>query len=392
MSVVIAGYARTPFAKFNGALASLSATELGSIAISAALNQAQLSPEDVQYVVAGQVLQAGAGQNPGRQSARGANIPFTSPAITLNVVCLSGTEAIAAGAGLIRRGAADVVVAVGQESMSNAPHAMPHSRVGKKYGSLELLDTLEIDGLTDAFEKRSMGVSTEEGNVAFTISREEQDHVAVASHQRASAAREYLRGEIVPVTLSQRGTEVVVMDDDGVRDETTMESLARLRSAFGADGTITAGNSSQISDGAAAVVLTSEDFATQRGIRWLARLVSHSLVAGPDVRLHYQPASAIDDALTKAELAREDLSVVEINEAFASVAVHSSNLLGLDLSIVNKNGGAIALGHPIGASGVRIAGHLARQLSDLGGGAYGAVGICGGGGQGSALIFEAPAT
>ncbi|MBC7518892.1 MAG: acetyl-CoA C-acyltransferase [Microbacteriaceae bacterium] len=388
-TALIVGYARTPFVKFNGSFAALPATELGGHAIAAALKQAGISPDAVQHVIAGQVLQGGAGQNPARQSAVAAGIPLTVPAITLNAVCLSGTEAIVAGVRLIAAGEVDIVVAVGQESMSLAPHAMVGGRAGKKYGAIELLDTLEHDGLTDAFEQRSMGSSTEERNAPLGILRDEQDAFAAASHARLAAATDFLAGEIAPFTIAGRRGDVVVSVDDGLRAGTTTETLATLRPAFGAGGTVTAGNSSQLTDGAAAVVLMSAEAAAARGIRGIARVVSHAFVAGPDVSLHAQPANAIAAALTKTDFSASDLVAVEINEAFASVGVHSTRVLGVDESIVNANGGAIALGHPIGASGARIVGHLARRLEALGSGSLGAAGICGGGGQGSAIVLVA---
>jgi acetyl-CoA C-acetyltransferase len=387
VSAVIAGYARTPFVKFTGAFASIPATALGAHAITAALARAGVAPEDVQYVVAGQVLQGGAGQNPARQSAVGAGIPLTVPAMTLNAVCLSGTEAVAWAARLIDSGDVDIAVAVGQESMSLAPHVWS-ARAGQRYGSIELLDTVAHDGLRDAFEQRSMGESTEHGNGELALGRDAQDAFAAASHARAAASADYLAEEIALYTITGRRGDTVVSADDGVRADTTVEGLAGLRPAFSKDGTITAGNSSQITDGAAALVLMSPAAAAARGITGLATVEAHALVAGPDVRLHAQPANAILAALAKTDDTVADLAVVEINEAFASVAVHSTELLGVDAAIVNRNGGAIALGHPIGASGARIVGHLARQLHDLGPGTLGAVGICGGGGQGSAIVLR----
>ncbi|CAN5234143.1 acetyl-CoA C-acetyltransferase [soil metagenome] len=389
MSVVIVGFARTPFVRFNGQFAGIPATTLGAHAIAAALARSGLSPADVQQVVVGQVLQGGAGQNPARQSAVGAGIPLTIPAITLNAVCLSGIEAVVNGARLIDSGEADIAVAAGQESMSLAPHAWVGSRQGKKYGAIELIDTLDHDGLTDAFENRSMGVSTEERNSPLGISREDQDDWSALSHQRLGESLAFLAGEIEPFTRPGRGDPIAVVADDGLRPGTTAETLAKLRSAFGAGGTITAGNSSQITDGAAALVLMSEEAASARGIRGIARIESHAFVAGPDVTLHAQPAHAITAALARTPWAARDLAAVEINEAFAAVSVHSTRLLGIDPDIVNSHGGAIALGHPIGASGARIVGHLARRLEALGAGSIGAAGICGGGGQGSAVVLSA---
>ncbi|ALV40007.1 acetyl-CoA acetyltransferase [Pseudarthrobacter sulfonivorans] len=387
MTALIAGYARTPFSRFNGRFASIPATALGAHAITAALRRAGVTPTDVQYVIAGHVLQAGTGQNPARQSAVGADIPLTIPALTLNAVCLSGMEAVVAAERMISGGEADIVVAVGQESMSLAPHVF-HARAGQKYGALEVMDTLELDGLTDAFERRSMGISTEDGNTAYGLDRTCQDAWAAASHQRADAHTAFLAGEIEPYTVVSSRGNTVVADDDGVRTGTTTESLASLRTAFGKEGTITAGNSSQITDGAAALVLVSESAADQLGLSPLARVESHALVAGPDVRLHDQPANAILAALRSIGAGTEDLTAVEINEAFAAVSVQSVRTLGVSPDIVNTRGGAIALGHPIGASGARIVGTLARQLVELGPGRLGAAAICGGGGQGSAIVLR----
>ncbi|MGL3805547.1 acetyl-CoA C-acyltransferase [Paeniglutamicibacter sp. R2-26] len=388
MNALIAGYARTPFARFNGAFSSVPATDLGAHAAAAALERAGIQAADVQRVFAGQVLQAGAGQNPARQSAVGAGIGLNVPALTLNAVCLSGTEAVVAGARMIAAGEAEIVVAIGQESMSLAPHVQ-RARAGTKYGAIELLDTLEFDGLTDAFEARSMGSSTEDGNSDLGINRAEQDEFSARSHRLAAESAAFHAAEIAPFTISSRRGDTVVSLDDGVRPETTAESLGKLRPAFSKEGTITAGNASQITDGAAAVVLVSPAAAERLGLTPLAEIVSHSLVAGPDVRLHEQPANAILAALEGTGIAPADLLAVEINEAFAAVGVRSTEKLGIDPDIVNAKGGAIALGHPIGASGARIVGTLARQLAELGTGSLGATGICGGGGQGSAIVLRA---
>ncbi|WPR64176.1 acetyl-CoA C-acyltransferase [Glutamicibacter protophormiae] len=387
MTVKIVGYARTPFMKFNGALAAVPGTALGAHAAKAALERAGVDPSEVQRVVAGQVLQGGAGQNPARQSAVGAGVPLNVPAIAVNAVCLSGAEAVVAGERLIASGEVDVVLAIGQESMSLAPHVQ-RARAGTKYGAIELIDTLEYDGLTDAAEQRSMGASTEEHNAKLSMTRESQDAVAAASHQRAAASREFLAGEIAPFTISTRKGDTVYSEDDGVRESTTIESLGGLRPAFAKDGTITAGNSSQITDGAAAVVLASDAAVERLGLTPMAEIVSHAFVAGPDRTLHEQPSNAILAALQRAGAKAEDLKVVEINEAFAAVAVQSTAALGIDPQIVNPHGGAIALGHPIGASGARIVGTLARQLQELPAGSLGAVGICGGGGQGTAVLLR----
>ncbi|RGE19286.1 acetyl-CoA C-acyltransferase [Leucobacter sp. wl10] len=389
MTALIAGYARTPFTRFTGQLAAQPATVLGAHAVRAALERAGVAPDQVDIVVAGQVLQAGAGQNPARQTAVGAGIPMSVPAITLNAVCLSGAEAVAQAARLITAGEAEVVVAVGQESMSLAPHVIP-LRAGTKYGSAQLVDTVDHDGLSDAFDQTAMGALTEEGNGPLGLHREEQDAFAAASHQRAATSAEFFAGEIAPLTVSSRRGDTVVAADDGIRPETTPEGLSGLRPAFAKDGTITAGNASQITDGAAALVLVSEAAAERLGLRPIARVEATAFVAGPDTHLHSQPARAIRAALAKLPgTATTDLAAVEINEAFAAVGLQSTRELGLDPAIVNPHGGAIALGHPIGASGARIVGTLARQLAALGSGSLGAVGICGGGGQGSAVVLRA---
>ena len=348
----------------------------------------EVGAEAVQRVLAGQVLQAGAGQNPARQTAVAAGIPFTVPAITLNAVCLSGMEAVASAADLISSGQADVVVAVGQESMSLAPHIWPESRAGKRYGAIELLDTLEHDGLTDAFEHLSMGASTEDRNEGLGLDREVQDAWAASSHQRLAASTAMQTGEITPVTVRDRRGDRTITADDGLRADTTVESLSSLRPAFGGTGTITPGNSSQIPDGAAALVLVSHAYAERNYLVPLALVRSYALVSGRDVSLHAQPANAIREALAHTTWGPNDLAAVEINEAFAAVAVHSTRQLGIDPALVNSHGGAIALGHPIGASGARIVGHLARRLAALGPGAMGAAGICGGVGQGAAVVLE----
>ncbi len=389
MTALIAGYARTPFTRFTGQLAAQPATVLGAHAIAAALQRAGVTPDQVDGVVAGQVLQGGAGQNPARQSAVGAGISLQVPAITLNAVCLSGTEAVSQAARLINAGEADVVVAVGQESMSLAPHVIP-LRAGTKYGTAQLVDTVDHDGLTDAFDRTAMGALTEEGNTPLGLTREEQDAFAAQSHQRAAASADFFAGEIAPFTVASRRGDTVVDADDGIRADTTAETLADLRPAFAKDGTITAGNASQITDGAAALVLVSEAAASRLGLQPIARVEATALVAGPDTHLHSQPARAIAAALAKTpDASADDLAAVEINEAFAAVGLQSTRELGLDPAIVNPHGGAIALGHPIGASGARIVGTLARQLAELGEGSLGAVGICGGGGQGSAIVLRA---
>lgn len=388
---VIAGYRRTPFVRSNGAFANVPATALGAHAVAAALADARIVPDEVEVTVGGQVLQGGAGQNPARQAAVGAGVPMMSPAVTLNAVCLSGAEAVVQAHRLIAAGEARVVVAVGMESMTLAPHAWVGSRAGKKFGPVELIDTMAHDGLTDAFERDSMGLSTERHGEGLAgrpwATREAQDAFAVASHERAAAAVRVLSEEIAPYEVPGRRGSVTVDADDGVRPDATTDGLARLRPAFREDGTITAGNASQISDGAAALVLVADDLAAERGLSG-ARIRSHGLVSGPDVGLHAQPSNAILAACDRAGLAPADLAAVEINEAFAAVVLASVDALGLDAGIVNANGGAIALGHPIGASGARVVGHLARRLRELGPGSVGAAALCGGGGQGSAVVLE----
>ena len=387
---VIVGGARTPVGRLLGSLASKSASELGGVAIAGALERAGVHPDQVGYVIMGQVLQAGAGQIPARQAAVAAGIPMTVPALTVNKVCLSGLDAIALAAQAIRLGEHDVVVAGGMESMTGAPHLLPNSRAGYKYGPFEALDSMALDALTDAFDHLSMGESTENGGRKLGITRAEQDEFAAASHQRAAAAAKDGRfaAEIDGVPIPQRGGEaVLVTEDEGIRPNTTAESLAKLRPAFAKDGTITAGSASQISDGAAAVVVMSAEAAERAGLTVLAEIGAHGNVAGPDNSLHSQPSHAIAQALGKAGLAASDLDLIEINEAFAIVAIQSTRDLGVSPEIVNVNGGAIALGHPVGASGARIALHLINELGRRGGG-LGAAGLCGGGGQGEALLLR----
>ncbi|AKG45569.1 acetyl-CoA C-acetyltransferase [Streptomyces xiamenensis] len=390
-SVIVAG-ARTPMGRLLGSLKDFSGAELGGFAIRAALERAGISGDQAQYVIMGQVLQAGAGQIPARQAAVHAGIPMNVPALTVNKVCLSGLDAIALADQLIRAGEFDVIVAGGQESMTNAPHLLPKSRSGYKYGAIEMLDAMAHDGLTDAFEGIAMGESTERHNIRLGIGRAEQDALAAASHQRAAEARKngLFAQEITPVPVPQRkGEPVIVEEDEGIRPETTQESLGRLRPAFRPDGTITAGSASQISDGAAAVVVMSKAKAEELGLEWIAEIGAHGNVAGPDNSLHSQPSNAILHALRKESLEAGDLDLVEINEAFAAVAAQSMKDLGIGHERVNVNGGAIALGHPIGASGARIVLHLALELARRGGGT-GAAALCGGGGQGDALILRVP--
>jgi acetyl-CoA C-acetyltransferase len=392
MTSVILNGARTPMGRLSGNLKDLSATQLGSAAIKAALERAGVSPGQVQYVIMGQVLQAGGGQITARQAAAGAGIPMSVPALTVNKVCLSGLDAIALADQLIRAGEFDIIVAGGMESMTNAPHLLMGSRAGFKYGDVTMADHTALDGLTDAFEHRSMGESTDAGNAKRGISRADQDAFGARSHQLAAAAQKNgaFAEEIAPVTIPvRRGDPVVISEDEGVRADTTPETLAKLRPAFSADGTITAGTSSPISDGAAAVVVMSRAKAEELGLAWIAEIGAHGNVAGPDNSLHSQPANAIRHALSKAGMAVADLDLIEINEAFASVGLQSMADLGVSQDIVNVNGGAIALGHPIGMSGARLVLTLALELRRRGGGT-GAAALCGGGGQGDALIIKVP--
>ena len=392
MSNVIVAGARTPMGRLLGSLKGFSGADLGGIAIKEALVRAGITGDQVQYVIMGQVLQAGAGQIPARQAAVKAGIPMNVPALTINKVCLSGLDAIALADQLIRAGEFDIVVAGGQESMTNAPHLLPKSREGYKYGAVELLDAMAYDGLTDAFDNIPMGESTETHNTRLGIDRASQDEIAARSHQLAAAAAKngVFDAEIVPVEIPQRrGEPVVFATDEGIRPETTVESLAKLRPAFTRDGTITAGSSSQISDGAAAVVVMSRAKAEELGLTWIAEIGAHGNVAGPDNSLQSQPSNAIAAALAKEGLTVDDLDLVEINEAFAAVAVQSVKDLGISLDKVNVNGGAIALGHPIGMSGARLVLSLALELQRRGGG-IGAAALCGGGGQGDALLIRVP--
>jgi acetyl-CoA C-acetyltransferase len=375
-----------------GSLKDFSGADLGGIAIKAALERSGVAPEQVQYVIMGQVLQAGAGQIPSRQAAVKAGIPMNVPSVTINKVCLSGLDAIALADQLIRAGEFDIVVAGGMESMTNAPHLLPKSRQGYKYGSLEVLDAMAYDGLTDAFDNIPMGESTEHHNGKLGLTREEQDAFSARSHQLAAQAQKngLYDEEIVPVEIPQRkGDPIVFATDEGVRGDTTADSLSRLRPAFSKGGTITAGSASQISDGACAVVVMSKAKAEELGLTWLAEIGAHGNVAGPDNSLQSQPANAIKHALAKDGLTVDDLDLIEINEAFAAVGIQSMRDLGVDEEKVNPNGGAIALGHPIGMSGARLALHLALELKRRGGGT-GAAALCGGGGQGDALILRVP--
>ena len=391
-SVIVSG-ARTPMGRLLGALTGFPAVDLGGVAIKAALDRAGIAGDQVDYVIMGQVLQAGAGQIPSRQAAVKAGIPMTVPSLTINKVCLSGLDAIALADQLIGAGEFEIVVAGGMESMTNAPHLLPKSRQGYKYGSIEVLDAMAHDGLFCAFDQCAMGESTERYNARLGISRAEQDEFSARSHQRAAEAQKngLFDAEITPVQIPQRrGDPVLVSEDEGVRADTTVESLARLRPAFAPDGTITAGSASQISDGACAVVVMSRAAADRLGAPVLAEIGSHGVVAGPDASLQSQPANAIKKAVAREGIDVADLDLVEINEAFASVGIQSMRELGIGPDIVNVNGGAIALGHPIGMSGARIALHLALELRRRGGG-VGAAALCGGGGQGDALVLRVPA-
>ena len=388
-TVIVAG-ARTPIGKFGGGLADLSGAQLGGFAIKAALERAGLSPDEVDYVIMGQVLQAGAGQITARQAANDAGIPMSVPALTINKVCLSGLNAIALADQLIRAGEVERVVAGGMESMTNAPYLAPKMRFGARMGDANLIDSMMYDGLFCAIDQVSMGEGTENYSKRYELSREEQDEFAARSHALAAKAIETGKfdDEIATVSVPQRrGDPVVVSKDEGVRADTTIDSLGKLRPAFSKEGTITAGNASQISDGGAATVVMSRAEADKRGLQPLATIVAHGMVAGPDASLHEQPANAIKAALAKTDIKESDLDVVEINEAFACVGIVSGRNLNVAHESINPNGGAIALGHPIGMSGARLVITLANELKRRGGG-VGAAALCGGGGQGDALILR----
>ena len=388
-SYIVAG-ARTPIGKMSGALASFSAADLGGFAIKAALERAGVAPHEVEHVIMGQVLMAGQGQVPARQAAVKAGIPMSVPSLNINKVCLSGLNAIYLANQMIMAGEADIVVAGGMESMTNAPYIATGARGGFRYGNTELADAIIKDGLTCAFDACLMGTGTEQYN-AGKISREQQDELAMKSNQRAAAAiaAGRLAEEIVPVEIPQRkGDPVVVKDDEGVRASTTMDTLASMKPAFTKDGTITAANASQISDGGSAVVLMSEKAVKARCLQPLGQFVSFGMVAGPDnASLLLQPSLAIKKALARAGKQVSDLSLFELNEAFATVGLASMADLGISDDIVNVNGGAIALGHPIGMSGNRVALTLLHELRRRGGG-MGAAALCGGGGQGDAIILR----
>jgi acetyl-CoA C-acetyltransferase len=388
-SVIVAG-ARTPIGKFRGSLAGFSAMELGGIAIREALGRAGVPAERVDYVIMGHVLQAGQGQITARQAAIAGGVPKEIPAITVNKVCLSGTSAIALADQMIRAGEIDVAVAGGMESMTNAPYVLPKAREGSRLGDAELIDSMIHDGLWSTFTGQHMGEGTDQVSAELGISRHDQDVWAARSHHRAQAAWDSgaLAEEVVGVEVPQRRGQPVRFDrDEGIRPDTSTDVLAGLRPAFGPQGTVTAGNASQLSDGAAAVVVASEEAAAELGLSPLVEIVANGMSADRYPSLHTVPALALERALKKAGLAAADLELVEINEAFAAVPLHSARMLGVDEAVVNVNGGAVALGHPIGASGARIvltlASELRRRSADLG-----AAAICGGGGQGDAMIVR----
>lgn len=387
--IVIVAAARTPQGRLKGQLAPFTAPQLGALAIRGALERGGVAPASVDAVILGQVLPAGSGQNPARQAAVGAGLGWDVPATSVNKVCLSGLTAIIDAKRMIAVGDAAVVVAGGMESMTRAPHLLMGSRDGWTYGSVEVLDHMAVDGLTDAYDGVSMGLSTERRNPGLGLSRADQDHVAALSHQRAAAAVEagVFDAEIVEVEVPQRkGDPLRLTRDEGIRPETTVETLARLRPAFSPDGDITAGNASPISDGAAAVVVTTRSRADAEGWTVLAVIGSAGQVAGPDNSLHSQPARALAQALGRQGMAAADLDLIEINEAFGAVVAQSRRELGVDDAVVNVHGGGIAIGHPIGASGARLVVHAVHELARRGGGSAG-VALCGGGGQGEALIL-----
>ena len=388
---VIVGGARTPIGKLMGSLKDFSGSDLGGIAIAGALEKAKVPASLVEYVIMGQVLTAGAGQMPARQAAIAGGIGWDVPTLTINKMCLSGIDAIALADQLIRAGEFEVVVAGGQESMTKAPHLLMDSRAGYKYGNVTVLDHLAYDGLHDVFTDQPMGGITEERNAEYGFTRAEQDEFAAASHRKAAAAWKdgVYADEVVPVKIPQRkGDPLEFTEDEGIRANTTAESLAGLRPAFRKDGTITAGSSSQISDGAAAVVVMSKAKAQELGLSWLCEIGAHGVVAGPDSSLQLQPANAIKKAIAREGITVDQLDVVEINEAFAAVGLASMRDLGIGPEIVNPHGGAIAIGHPLGVSGARITLHVALELARRGSG-YGVAALCGAGGQGDALILRA---
>jgi acetyl-CoA C-acetyltransferase len=387
---VIVGGARTPIGKLAGSLKDFSAMDLGGFAIKAALEKAGVTGDQVDYVIMGHVIQAGAGQNTARQAAVRGGIPMSVPSLTVNKVCLSGLNAIAMADQLIGYGEFDIVVAGGMESMTQGPYLLPKARGGYRYGDGEIVDSTAHDALYCSFDQLGMGAATETYTKLRGISREDQDAYSAGSHGRAAEAQKngLFEDEIVAVTVPQRrGDPVMVTEDEGVRPDTTAATLAKLRPAFAADGTVTAGSSSQISDGAAAVIVMSRAKAEELGAPILAEIGAHGTVAGPDPSLLSQPANAISKALARESLTPDQVDLYEINEAFASVAIQSMRELEIGEDVVNVNGGAISMGHPVGASGARLALHLALELKRRGGG-LGAAGLCGGGGQGEALLFR----
>ncbi|MGE2720651.1 acetyl-CoA C-acetyltransferase [Mycolicibacterium celeriflavum] len=400
-SVIVAG-ARTPVGKLMGSLKDFSGSDLGAIAIKGALEKAKVEASAVEYVIMGQVLTAGAGQMPARQAAVAAGIGWDVPSLTINKMCLSGIDAIALADQLIRAGEFDVVVAGGQESMTQAPHLLMNSRSGYKYGDVTVLDHMAYDGLHDVFTDQPMGALTEQRNEVDQFTRAEQDEFAARSHQKAAAAWKdgVYADEVVPVQIPQRkGDPLEFTEDEGIRANTTVESLAGLKPAFRKDGTITAGSASQISDGACAVVVMNKAKAEELGLSWLCEIGAHGVVAGPDSTLQSQPANAIKKAIAREGISVDQLDVIEINEAFSAVALASTKELGVDPDKVNVNGGAIAIGHPIGMSGARITLHAALELSrrqgersdgKKQGPGYAVAALCGAGGQGDALILRAP--
>ncbi len=388
-SVIVAG-ARTPIGKFRGSLAPLSGVDLGALAIRAALERAGVAPDRVEYVIMGQVLRAGTGQITARQAAVAAGVPREVPALNVDKVCLSGMNAIALADQLIRAGELEVVVAGGMESMTNAPYVLPSARDGARLGNVEMIDSMQHDGLWSTFSKMTMGEASDHVNADIGIGREEQDAWAARSHRRAAEAWDEGRfaEEVVPVEVPQRKADPIVFDrDEGIRPDSTVESLGALKPAFLDGGTITAGNASQISDGAAAVVVMSRERAGELGLQPLAEIVAHGMSAERFAYLHTVPAFALQHALKKAGLDVHDLGLIEVNEAFAAVSLNVTRMLGVDEDIVNVNGGAVALGHPIGASGARLVLTLAHELRRRGLG-YGGAAICGGGGQGDALVIR----
>ncbi len=390
LTPVIIGGARTPFGKFRGTISSVAATDLGAHAIAAALERSGVPATAINHVIMGQVILAGTGQGPARQASLKAGIGWAVPTVTINKLCLSGLTAVIDAARMIRAGEADFIVAAGQESMSNAPHLVRGMRTAMAIGDRGLEDSLNHDALADPFSGELMGSATEKGNAKLGIDRTDQDALAARSHQRAAAARKHLDAEIAPIGIPQRrGGDIMVSTDEGIRPNATLEQLAALPAAFSRDpsATITAGSSSPLSDGAAALVVASRGAARRAGLQWLCEIGAHGQTAGPDGQLHSQPSSSILAALAKEGLVVDDMDLIEINEAFASVVLQSAKDLGVDPARINTEGGAIALGHPVGASGARLVLHQAMELARRGGGT-GVISLCGGGGQGDALVLR----